>query len=76
MNSNGITERPKYVCPNCGSASTGVVALPLDRAFIGCEVEEEYANIGNSRLSEITPACGNHFAAAYSVTDDFQKQPA
>ena len=40
--------------PFAGSASTGVAALPLGRAFIGCEIEAEYTQIGNCRLSEIT----------------------
>ena len=39
--------------PFAGSASTGVAALSLGRVFIGSELEDEYAAIGNSRLCEV-----------------------
>ncbi len=60
--------------PFAGTASTGVAALHLERVFIGCEVDVEYAEIGSNRLSEIIPASSNHFATAGSVTNDLQER--
>ena len=41
--------------PFAGSASTGVAALRLNRKFIGCDIEREYADFGRQRLSRIVP---------------------
>ena len=60
--------------PFAGTASTGVAALPLGRAFIGCEVSEEYARIGGKRLAETTPAGDNAVVAASSIADEVQKR--
>lgn len=60
--------------PFAGSASTGVAALPLNRVFIGCEVEEEYTGIGISRLSEITPISEDAVVPASSLIGDVQKR--
>ena len=60
--------------PFAGTASTGVAALSLDRIFIGCEVDYEYAQIGSNRLDEIAPAVDNAVLAAHSVADDVQKR--
>lgn len=41
--------------PFAGTASTGVAALGVDHRFIGIEVDESFAEIGENRLSQITP---------------------
>ena len=41
------------VDPFAGSASTGVAALPIDRNFIGCDIEREYAELGSRRLAAL-----------------------
>lgn len=45
--------------PFAGTGSTGIAALPIDRIFIGSELQEEYASIGNHRLSEVSPSTKN-----------------
>ena len=40
--------------PFAGSASTGLAALSLNRRFIGCDVEWNYARIGADRLSSVS----------------------
>ena len=42
--------------PFCGSGSTGVAALSIDRRFIGCEREETYAGLAGRRLNEVVPS--------------------
>lgn len=37
--------------PFAGSASTGVAALSLNRKFLGCDVELEYADLASRRLA-------------------------
>jgi DNA modification methylase len=46
--------RPGHVVldPFCGSGSTGVAALNLDRNFIGCELSAEYKRIADARISD------------------------
>lgn len=39
--------------PFAGSASTLVVAKKLDRRFLGFDLSEEYAQMGNARLQEV-----------------------
>lgn len=39
--------------PCMGSGSTGIVALSLNRKFIGCEIDEGYFNIAKHRIEEI-----------------------
>lgn len=39
--------------PCMGSGSTGIVALSLNRKFIGCEIDEDYFNIAKHRIEEI-----------------------
>ncbi|PLS68172.1 MAG: site-specific DNA-methyltransferase [Cyanobacteria bacterium M5B4] len=39
--------------PFCGSGSTGVAALQLDRYFIGCEQDPEYVKLSIQRLISI-----------------------
>lgn len=41
--------------PFAGSASTLVVAKKLDRRFLGFDLSEEYAQMGNARLQEVAP---------------------
>ena len=41
--------------PFAGTASTGVAALKVGRRFIGIEVDQSFAGIGEKRLSEIYP---------------------
>jgi site-specific DNA-methyltransferase (adenine-specific) len=38
--------------PFAGSASTGVAALNLGRRFIGCEIDQKFANLATKRLTE------------------------
>jgi DNA modification methylase len=38
--------------PFAGSATTGVACLQTGRKFIGCEIDERYAEIGRKRLAE------------------------
>ena len=40
------------VDPFCGSASTGVACIELDRRFIGIEKEQRFCSIGRKRLRE------------------------
>lgn len=39
--------------PCMGSGSTGIVALSLNRKFIGCEIDEDYFDIAKHRIDEI-----------------------
>lgn len=41
--------------PFAGTASAGVATLKLGRRFIGVEIDSGYAEIGEKRLSEISP---------------------
>ena len=52
--------------PFAGSASTGCSAIPLERRFIGSEIEREYADIGVQRLTAID---GDAILPAISSTD-------
>ena len=38
--------------PFVGSGTTGVACRLLGRNFIGCEIEEKYANIAKQRIKE------------------------
>jgi DNA modification methylase len=38
--------------PFVGSGTTGVACRLLGRNFIGCEIEEKYANIAKQRIEE------------------------
>tara|TARA_B100000029_G_scaffold327839_1_gene320187 strand:- start:212 stop:1090 length:879 start_codon:yes stop_codon:yes gene_type:complete len=38
--------------PFCGSGSTGVAALPIERSFMGIEKEEHYAQIAEKRCAD------------------------
>ncbi len=38
--------------PFSGSSTTGVVAIKLNRFFIGCEIEEEYISLSIKRLKK------------------------
>lgn len=60
--------------PFAGSASTGVAALPLNRVFIGCEIEEDYTDIAISRLSDITPVSDAVVVPESSIMDDAQRR--
>ncbi len=42
--------------PFAGSGTSGVAALQLRRRFIGCELDETYANLARERLGEVIPA--------------------
>jgi DNA modification methylase len=37
--------------PFAGSASTGVAALQINRRFVGCEVDAEFATLARKRLA-------------------------
>ena len=39
--------------PFAGSASTGIAALSINRNFIGCDIEQEYADLACRRLSAL-----------------------
>ena len=39
--------------PFSGSSTTGVVALKLERAFIGFEIQKQYLNLSKKRLQEL-----------------------
>ena len=45
--------------PFAGSASTGVAALPLDRIFIGCDIDSEYTELASKRLNDVAPVREN-----------------
>ena len=55
--------------PFAGSASTGVAALALGRIFIGCEIEEDYAELGNLRLSDTAPIVPKAVSTQVSIED-------
>lgn len=40
--------------PFAGSGTTGVAALTLDRAFIGCEMLDDYVDLATRRLAELS----------------------
>ena len=50
--------------PFAGGGSTGVAALSIDRKFIGCDVEFEYADLSSRRLHEISSDSIDATAAA------------
>ena len=52
--------------PFAGSGATGVAALKLDRRFIGCEQEAEFAELTSRRLSSVA---GESSEAVYTVPD-------
>ena len=37
--------------PFCGSGSTGMAAVELDYDFTGCELDPDYVNIANARIT-------------------------
>lgn len=39
--------------PFCGSGSSGVAAISMNRKFIGADVNEEYCNITNKRIKQV-----------------------
>ncbi len=39
--------------PFCGSGSTAVAALRLQRRFVGCEIEKKFARLASLRLQEL-----------------------
>lgn len=41
--------------PFCGSGTTGVVSVSLQRNFIGCELNPEYAEMSRRRIRESAP---------------------
>jgi tRNA G10 N-methylase Trm11 len=45
-------ERDLIFDPFLGSGTTAVACKQLNRKFVGCEINEEYVEIANSRLSE------------------------
>ena len=47
--------------PCMGSGSTGIVALALNRKFIGCEIDKHYFEIAKRRIEDINEkmACNN-----------------
>lgn len=52
--------------PFAGSGATGVAALRLDRRFIGCERETEFAELMSKRLASVA---GGASETVYPVTD-------
>ena len=40
--------------PFCGSSTTGVGAVSLDRKYVGIDLEDEYLNLSVKRLEEFT----------------------
>jgi DNA modification methylase len=54
--------------PYCGTASTGIACIRLERRFIGIEIEEKYCEIAAKRLdAEISR--GNLFPERSSETE-------
>ena len=39
--------------PFCGSGSSGVAALQMNRRFIGSEISEEYCKLSEERFKEV-----------------------
>ena len=37
--------------PFCGSGTTGVAAMRLGMRFLGCELDEQYADIARARIA-------------------------
>ena len=49
-------KQPQVVLdPFCGSGTTGVVALKLDREFIGIELNPEYVKLARRRIGDVAP---------------------
>ena len=45
-------ERDIIFDPFCGSSTTGVAAIKLNRLFVGCEIEKEYISLSIKRLQD------------------------
>ncbi|MBI4687589.1 MAG: site-specific DNA-methyltransferase, partial [Nitrospirae bacterium] len=42
------------LAPFCGSSTTGVAAVLLDRKYVGIDLEEEYLAVSRKRLEQAT----------------------
>lgn len=59
-------ENDLVVDPFCGSSTTGVVALTLNRKYVGIDVEEEYLNLSQKRLEDVIKG-GAYYATCCGV---------
>lgn len=49
----GTIEGDIVLDPFCGAGTTGVTAIKLNRKFVGIELNEEYAQLANTRISKL-----------------------
>ena len=54
--------------PFCGSGTTGVVALRLNRRFIGIELKGEYVEMAHRRIARDAPLINTEL---FSLTESF-----